>query len=510
MKKILGIELGSTRIKAVLIDENAAVLSSGSHEWENKLENGYWTYSLEDVWTGLKNAYADLVKNFGSPIESLDSIGISAMMHGYLAFDKNDKLLAPFRTWRNVNALKAGKELSSLFNFNVPMRWSVSQYYQSVLDNLEHVKDVAFLTTLSGYVHYRLTGKKVIGINDGSGIFPVLNRDYNDNMLEKFNALLKEKGYSVNFKDLLPKVLLSGENAGELTEFGAKWLDVSGNLKPGVKFCPPEGDMGTGMIATNTVTPRTANISAGTSVNITVALERPLKNYYPELDVIATPNGYPAIILHSANCTNEINSWMSVFEEVLDTFGVNVDKGELYNKLFNKALESDSEIGGLLAYNFLSGEPLAKTKKGALLLARGQDGKLNLANFMQAQIYSAIATLALGVEIFDNEGIEIDSVLAHGGFYKTDFIGQNATSALLNAPVTVYESASEGGAYGIALLALYLDNSDKDLGLFLSEIFKNSKKKVILASDREKQKFKKFVKRYKQNLDIERTLTEIL
>ena len=506
----LGIELGSTRIKSILINDKAEILAQGSYEWENKLVDGLWSYSLDEVEQGLQTSYQDLLKNYNKPIYTLNSIGISAMMHGYLAFDKNDNLLAPFRTWRNTNASKAGEELSNLFKFNLPMRWSVAQYYQSVLDNLSHVKDIAFLTTLSGYVHYRLTGKKVLGINDASGMFPILGKDYDGEMLKKFNSVLDKKGIETPFERLLPKVLVAGENAGELTSAGAKWLDVSGNLNPGIKFCPPEGDMGTGLIATNTVKPRTGNISAGTSANLTIALERPLKGYYPELDVICTPNGHPAVILHSANCTNEINAWANLFDEVLKTFGFEVSKGEIFNKLFEKSLESDENVGGLLSYNFLSGEHLAGTEKGTLLLARGQDGKLNLANFMQAQVYSAISTLALGVDILNKEDIKIDSVLAHGGFYKTDFVGQNATSAVLNAPVTVLESASEGGAYGMALLALYLDNTEKDLGEFIDEIFANAKKKVIMATDSEKQKFNNFICRFKQNLPIEKELSKIL
>ena len=503
----LGIELGSTRIKSVLINEKAEVLCQGVYEWENKLVDGLWSYSMEEVETGLQTSYQDLVKNYNKPIKRVDAIGISAMMHGYLAFDKNDNLLAPFRTWRNTNAEKASIELTNLFEFNVPMRWSVSQYYQSVLDGLEHVKDVAFLTTLSGYVHYRLTGKRVLGVNDASGMFPILKGDYNPCMIEKFNSLLKQKGYNVSFKDILPKVMLAGENAGTLTKEGAKWLDISGNLESDIILCPPEGDMGTGMVATNTMAPKTGNVSSGTSANLTVILEKPLKNYYKEIDIINTPDGYPSALIHTNNCTSEINEWVDVFGEVLDLFGAKVSKGELYKKLFTKSLESDKEVGKLLTYNFLAGEPLAKTSLGAPMIARSPSGTMNLANFMQAQIYSAIATLALGMEILEQEGVKIESVLAHGGFYKTNFIGQNATSAVLNAPVAVAQTASEGGAWGMAILALYAVNNQKPFAEFLNEVFKDTKKEVVMASEEEREKFLNFINRYRACLNAEKELS---
>ena len=508
MKKILGIELGSTRIKSVLIDEKTNVLAQGSYEWENELVDGLWSYSLDKVEEGLQASYADLIKNYGEPIKRVDAIGISAMMHGYLAFDKNNKLLAPFRTWRNTNTGEAASELTELFQFNVPMRWSVSQYYQSVLDGLEHVGQVAHLTTLAGYVHYRLTGKRVLGIDDASGMFPVYGRLYDKTMLQKFNALLKDKGVAVDFESLLPEVLLAGENAGALTDAGAKWLDKSGNLQSGILLCPPEGDMGTGMVATNSVAPRTGNVSSGTSANFTVILEKPLKNYYKEIDVIATPDGYPAALVHTNNCTTEINEWVNTFGEVLTLFGYKVDKGELFSKLFEVSIQSDSQVGGLLSYNFLAGEPLAGTQKGAPLVARMPDGNMSLANFMQAQIYSAIATLALGKDILEKEEVQIDSVLAHGGFYKTNFIGQNATSAVLNAPVTVMKTAAEGGAWGMAILALYATDNSKSLSTFMQDVFADADKKVVTASNAEKKKCACFMERYRKGLCVEKTLSE--
>lgn len=501
---ILGIELGSTRIKAVLCDEKGEVLSQGSYEWENSLVDGLWSYSLDEAKKGLQASYKELVKNFGKPITNLDAIGISAMMHGYLALDKNDKLLAPFRTWRNTNTEKAARELSELFKFNVPMRWSVSQYYQSFLDKLEHVKDVAFLTTLAGYVHYMLTGKKVIGADDASGMFPLNGNDYDKTMLEKFNALIGK-----DFKKLLPEVLVAGENAGTLTEEGAKYLDPTETLKAGAVLCPPEGDMGTGMVCANAVKPRTGQVSSGTSANLTVILEKPLKNYYPEIDIVATPDGKPAALVHTNNCTTEINEWVNLFAEVVELCGAKISKGELFTKLFNKSLESDSKTGGLTGYNYLAGEPLAHTTSGAPLILRNPNGKLNLANFMQMQIYSAISALSLGMDILEKENVKIESVTAHGGYYKTDFIGQNATSAVLNAPVTVMENAGEGGAWGIALLAGYALNNALSLPEYLNKIFADTKKKTVAADAKEKAKCKTFLERYKKYLQTEKLASEI-
>jgi len=504
MKKILGIELGSTRIKSVLIDEDANVLAQGVYGWENELVDGLWSYSLEEVERGLRTSYSDLLKNYGKPIKRVDAIGISGMMHGYLAFDDKDNLLAPFRTWRNTNTPKAAKELSTLFEFNVPMRWSVSQYYQSVLDGLKHVSDVAFLTTLSGYVHYKLTGKKVLGINDASGMFPVLDGDYHPKMMEKFNSLLKSKGLDVKFENLLPTVMVAGENAGTLTKEGAKWLDESGQLESGIMLCPPEGDMGTGMIATNSVLPRTGNVSSGTCANFTVVLEKPLKNYYQEIDVIATPDGFPAAMIHTNNCTTELNEWVNLFDEVITLFGGKVSKDELFSKLFLHSLKSDKNVGGVTSYNFLAGEPLAGTSMGAPMVVRNPSGEMNLSNFMQSQVYAAVATLAMGMDILEKENVGVDSVVAHGGYYKTDFVGQNATSAVLDASVTVMQNASEGGAWGIAILALFANLKEKNLGEFLAKVFSSVNKSVVMATEEEKEKCQNFLKSYRIMLNAQR------
>ena len=507
--KILGIELGSTRIKAVLIDENAKILATGVSEWENELVDGLWSYPMQKAKSGMQEAYADLVKNYGKAITTLDRIGISAMMHGHLAFDENDNLLVPFRTWRNTNSAKAGEILSELLDFHVPTRWSVSQYFQTVLNKEEHVKKIAHLNTLSGYVHYLLTGKRVLGMNDASGIFPLLRNDYDEERLKKFDTLLSSYDIKGKCKDLLPSVLPAGANAGALTEEGALLLDPTGNLQPGIPFCPPEGDMGTGMIATGSVEPLCGNISSGTSANLTVILEKPLSRAYEELDVIATPDGYPAVIIHTNNCTNEINEWINVFDEALKLFGLNVSKGELFEKLFNYALKSDIDVGGMTGYNFLAGEGLAGTNKGAPLLVRGQDGNLNLANLMQTQIYSAIATLSLGIDILDKEGIKLKKVLAHGGFYKTPLIGQSATSAVLKTPVTVMNTASEGGAWGIAVLALYSTQNSITLSAFLDKIFESAEKTVLEASTEEKDKYAEFLRNYIRYLPVAKTASSL-
>lgn len=499
---VIGIEIGSTRIKSVLVDENAKVIAQGCYEWENVLVDGLWSYPLEEIDFGVRESYKNLIKNYGKDVETVKAIGISGMMHGYLAFDKEDNLLVPFRTWRNTNTEKASNELSELFNFNVPMRWSISQYYQSIIDELPHVKEVAFLTTVSGYVHYKLTGKKVIGASDASGMFPLNGKEYDKIMLNKFNTLIKNKGINVNVENLLPKVLYAGENAGILTKNGAKWLDTTGKLKEGAVLCPPEGDMGTGMIATNCVLPKSANVSAGTSGNLTVVLEKPFGRYYKEIDIISTPDGYPAMLLHANNCTTEISKWVGLFGEILELFGKNVEKKELYEKLFTVSDISDEDFGKIINYNFVSGEPIAGTFNGSPLTLRTADGKLSLGNFMYSLVYSVLAPLSLGLDIVKNERVEIDNVVAHGGFYKTENIGQKATSAILNAPVTVMDNASEGGAWGIAILALYLERNDIRLGQFLDNIFANVSKKTMIAEPKDLKKCKSYLELYKKFLNV--------
>ena len=510
MKKILGIELGSTRIKAVMIDENAKVLASGSHEWENKLENGYWTYSLDDVWTGLKSAYADLCKNFGSPIESLDSIGISAMMHGYLAFDKDDNLLVPFRTWRNTTTAQAAAELTRALDFNMPQRWSGSHFYQAVLNGESHVKDVTFLTTLAGYVHWMLTGEKVLGIGDAAGMVPISGNDYDMKRIQIYNSLLKKHGIDKDLYKLLPKAVVAGGDAGCLTEAGARLLDPTGNLKAGCPLCPPEGDAGTGMVATNAVRVRTGNVSAGTSAFAMVVLEKPLSKVNESIDVVATPSGADVAMVHANNFTSEINAWTNLFEEVIALAGASMNKGKLFDALYEISAESDDEVGGLVGYNFLSGEPIVGMESGIPLVARKPSGKLTLANFMQMQLYSALGAMSVGMEILNEEKVQIDDICGHGGFFKTPFIGANAMSAALGAPITTMKTAGEGGAWGVAVLALYRIMNEKSLEDFLDTLFADAEKETTIASDKEKAKFARFMESYKAGLAVEKSATERL
>lgn len=509
MKKILGIELGSTRIKAVLCDEQGKVLAIGAHEWENDYIDGHWTYSLDAVKNGLQSSYKNLVANYGKPITHLDAIGISAMMHGYLAFDEQWNLLAPFRTWRDTTTSEAAEILTDKLQFNMPQRWSVSHFFQAVLNKEKHVNKVAHLQTLAGYVHYLLTGNNVLGIGDASGMFPTDNIGFDQQRIAICNGVFNEYGVTVDLNKILPTVMLAGQNAGTLTTQGAKYLDPTGTLQAGAICCPPEGDMGTGMVCADAIKPRTGQVSSGTSANLSVVLEKPLKNYYKEIDIIATPDGYPTALIHTNNCTTEINEWVDLFGEVLSLFGGNISKDKLFTRLFNKSLESDSEVGKLVGYNFLGGEPLANTTKGTPLIAKDCDGKLNLANFMQMQIYSAISALSLGMDILRQENVTVDSVTAHGGFYKTDFVGQNATSAVLNAPVTIMQNAGEGGAWGIALLASYTLDSAQTLQQFLDKIFADCNKTTIMASKDELVKCQNFLTKYKANLPVAKLASEI-
>lgn len=514
MKKILGIELGSTRIKSVLIDENANVIAIGSFEWENSLVDGLWSYSLEDVEKGLQTSYSclasDYKEKFGETLTDIDAIGISAMMHGYLAFDKSGSLLVPFRTWRNTNTEKAADELTNLFEFNVPMRWSVSHYYQAILDCEPHVKDVSSLTTLAGYVHYKLTGKRVLGIGDASGMFPINGKNYDAEMLRKFNSLLKEKGIDTPFEHILPEVLVAGENAGTLTDEGARWLDPTGNLEAGCILCAPEGDAGTGMVATNSITPKTANVSAGTSGFLMAVLDKNLSSYYKEIDVVTTPDGAPVAMVHVNNFASEITAWTNLFEEVLALGKASISRGELFDALYAKSLEADESCGGLVGYNFLSAEPIVNVTSGIPLIARRPDGKLSLANFMKMQIYSALGSLSLGCELLSKENVKIESVCGHGGFFKSPFVGQSAMSAAIGAPVAVLQNAGEGGAWGIAVLALFAYLGAVSLESFLDGVFKDAEKTTVSANEAERRSFKAFMKQYKKGLNVEWSAAEIL
>ncbi len=519
-KTSLGIEFGSTRIKAVLIGEDNAPLASGSHEWENQYENGVWTYSLDAIWNGLRDCYKNLaedVKNqYGEDLTVIGSIGFSAMMHGYMAFDKNGELLVPFRTWRNTITEAAAKKLTEEFHYNIPERWSIAHLYQAILNKEEHVKDVTFFTTLAGYIHWKMTGEKVLGVGDASGMFPIdsKTKDYDASMIEKFDALTAPCGYSWKLRDILPKALCAGENAGTLTEEGAKLLDVSGKLKPGIPLCPPEGDAGTGMAATNSVAIRTGNVSAGTSVFAMIVLEKELKGVHQAIDLVTTPTGDLVAMVHCNNCTSDLNAWVGLFKEFAENFGVEVDMNKLFSVLYNKALEGDSDCGGLLAYNYFSGESITGFDEGRPLFARSVEGNFNLANFMRVHLFTALGALKNGLDILlKEEKVNIDKIYGHGGLFKTPVVGQRIMAAAMNTPVSVMETAGEGGAWGIAVLASYMKNKaqGESLSDYLNEKVFGGENGVTENPDPSDVKgFDEFLKRYNAGLPIERAAVETL
>lgn len=518
-KTFLGIELGSTRIKAVLIDENFLPAASGSHDWENLLENGVWTYRLEDVWKGLQNCFRDLAadvqKRYGVKLSTVGAAGISAMMHGYLVFDKDGRQLAQFRTWRNTSTEKAASVLTEKFNFNIPQRWSAAHLYQAMLDKEAHVKDIDFLTTLSGYVHWKLTGKKTLGLGDASGMFPVDSavNNYDARMLKLFDGLAAPFGCNRKIADILPAVLSAGEHAGVLTREGAELLDTTGILKAGVPFCPPEGDAGTGMVATNSIAERTGNVSAGTSVFAMIVTEKKLSKVYPEIDIVATPAGKTVAMVHCGNCTSDLDAWVRLFGEFAGLAGAKMDRTALYSVLYNKALEADTDCGGLLSYNYYSGEPLTAFDEGRPLFVRMPDSNFTLANFMRTMLFSALGTLKYGIDILEKEQVKIDSLLGHGGLFKTKGVGQRFMAAAFNTPVSVMEeSAAEGGAWGIALLAAYMTQKNgKSLEQFLTEKVFSGKKSVKTEPDPDDIKsFNRFMERYTAGLKIERAAVEVL
>ncbi|MBO6090050.1 MAG: FGGY-family carbohydrate kinase [Lachnospiraceae bacterium] len=518
-KAYLGIEFGSTRIKAVVCDEAGEVLAIGGFGWENSLKDGIWTYSEEEIFAGLKACYSDMAKDikekYGIAVNSFAGSGISAMMHGYLAFDANNKLIVPFRTWRNAITGEAAEILTKEFNYNIPQRWSISHLYQAMLNKEEHVKDIDFFTTLAGFVHWKLTGKKVLGVGDASGMFPIdmSTGNYDEKMIAKFDVLAKETALAKGLKDLLPEVLSAGENAGVLTAEGAALLDESGNLLAGIPLCPPEGDAGTGMVATNSVKVRTGNISAGTSVFAMVVLEKDLSKVYPEIDLVTTPDGALVGMVHCNNCTSEINNWVKVFKEFQELMGAPVDMNELYTKLYSVALEGDADCGGLTLFNYLSGEPVTGFEEGALLLARKAEDKLSIANLMRANLYSAMAALKIGLDLMlKEEGVKVDEMYGHGGYFKTKGVGTKIAAAAINAPVSVMETASEGGAWGIALLAAYMDNKN---GMSLSEylsakIFNNTGCEKCAPEAKDVEGFDAFIEKYKRAIAVEKAAVENL
>lgn len=510
---ILGIELGSTRIKAVLVDEENHPIASGNFEWENRLEDDIWTYHLEDVWQGLQESYRDLnedVENtYGVKIEKLAGIGFSAMMHGYMAFDEKGEMLVPFRTWRNTMTGQAAKELTLLFQYNIPQRWSIAHLYQAILNGEEHVKEVAFITTLAGYVHWKMTGKKVLGVGDASGMFPidVEKKDYNQRMIREFDTLIADRRYPWKLEEILPKVLLAGEDAGILTEEGAKLLDPSGVLKPGVPVCPPEGDAGTGMTATNSVAVRTGNVSAGTSVFAMVVLEKELERVHEEIDMVTTPDGSLVGMVHCNNCTSDLNAWVSLFQEYSDALGISVDKNKLFSTLYTKALEGEADCGGLLAYNYFSGEPITGFEEGRPLFVRRPDSHFNLANFMRVHLYTSLGALKMGMDILlKEEHVKLDGILGHGGLFKTKGVGQRVMAAAIDVPVQVMETAGEGGAWGIALLASYLvhKKTEETLAQYLENtVFAGQEAEEVKPDPKDVEGFNQFIKRYKKGLAVE-------
>ncbi|TNH00813.1 ATPase [Testudinibacter sp. TR-2022] len=507
----LGIELGSTRIKSVLIDTNGNILAKGSFEWENHFVNGIWTYPLDEVWAGIAKSYQDLCKDvqvkYAVVIKRLSAIGISAMMHGYLPFDSQERQLCEFRTWRNNTTAIAADQLTELLHYNIPQRWSVAHLYQAILDQESHTQNIAYITTLAGYVHWQLTGKKVLGIGDASGMFPIDSgiKDYDIAMTNIFNQLISDKGFTWQLEDILPNVLLAGDNAGILTERGAKLIDPSGNLQAGCILCPPEGDAGTGMMATNSIKVKTGNVSAGTSAFAMVVLEKPLSKVYRDLDMVTTPAGELVAMAHSQNCSSDLNAWFQLFGEILHTFNVDFSMEQLYGKLFDKALEANPDGGGLLSYCFYSGEHGVDLTTGCPLFLHPANAKFSLANFVLVQLYTSFGAMKLGMDtLTKKENVEIEKIFAHGGLFKSKDIAQRILAAALNVPVALLETASEGGAWGIALLAAYTQQTQLSLTGYLDQIiFSNTEDNVANPDAEWVRGYENFIQRYKDALPIE-------
>lgn len=515
-KTSLGIELGSTRIKAVLIDENHAPAASGSYDWENKLENGYWTYSLDDIHNGVRSCFTSLaedVKNkHGIMLTHVGAMGISAMMHGYMAFDENDKLLVPFRTWRNTTTKQAAEELSDALGFNIPQRWSIAHLYQAVLNGEPHVPQIAHITTLAGYINYLLTGERTVGIGEASGIFPVSRTDYNAEMLKTAEEKLSSHGFDKKLAEVLPPVKIAGEKGAFLTESGAKFLDPTGTFKAGVPVCPPEGDAGTGMAAANAVRSGTGNVSAGTSVFSMLVLEKDLKKAYPEIDMVTTPDGAPAAMVHCNNCCSELDAWVKLFGEFAELTGNKLDKSALYETLYKNAMTGDADCGGVTAFNYLSGEPVTGAEDGRPMYFRQPNGSMDLANFFRAQLYSAFASLKIGMDIlFEKENAKAQQFTGHGGIFKVKGAAQQVLADALNTPVSVMTTAGEGGAWGMALLASYMVNGGgKTLPDWLdSEVFAGMEKLTLTPNENGTNGFNEFIKRYKAALGAEDILGRI-
>ena len=513
-KACLGLELGSTRIKAVLIGPDHEVLASGAHDWENRLEGGYWTYRLEDAWTGIQDCYRKLAaavqERYGAPLTRVAAMGISGMMHGYLPFDKNAQQLAPFRTWRNTTTEQAAEALTGVFSFNIPQRWSIAHLYQAMLNNEAHISAISYLTTLAGYIHWQLTGEKVIGVGEASGMFPIDSAkcDYDAQMKAQFDQLLKQRGLNFRIEDVLPKVLNAGEPAGSLTEQGARLLDPTGTLEAGIPLCPPEGDAGTGMVATNSIAPRTGNVSAGTSLFAMAVLEKPLSKVHMEIDMVTTPAGMPVAMVHCNTCTSDLDAWVRLLAEMAAASGSNLTKPQIYDLFYQKALEADADCGGLVNYNYYSGEPVTGVTAGRPLLMRRPDAKLTLANFARVQLYSAVATLKLGMDILiEQEHVHFESLLGHGGLFKTPVVGQKMLAGALNIPISVMETAGEGGPWGMALLAQYMQQKTEGLTLedYLSgSVFSSAKGSTQRPDAGDVAGFSRFIADYQNGLAVEK------
>lgn len=515
----LGIEFGSTRIKGVLIDSEYNPIASGAHDWENRLESGIWTYSLDDIWSGIQDCYsqlaADVQSKYGVELSTIGGMGFSAMMHGYMAFNADGKLLVPFRTWRNTQQEAASNKLTEVFNFHIPQRWSIAHLYQAILNKEDHVKDITFFTTLAGYIQWQLTGEKVLGVGEASGMFPIdqATGKFNTKMIEQFDELVAGQ-YPWKLADILPAVETAGVQVGTLTEEGARKLDPTGALKAGIPVCPPEGDAGTGMTATNAVKQRTGNVSAGTSVFSMVVLERDLSKPHDELDIVTTPTGDPVAMVHCNNCTSDLNAWVNLFKEFADSFGMKIDMNDLFGTLYNKALEGDADCGGLLAYNYFSGEHITGFEEGRPLFVRTPESKFNLANFMRVHLFTALGALKTGNDIlFKEEGVELDRITGHGGLFKTKGVGQKVMAAALNVPVTCMETAGEGGPWGMALLAAYMiqKQAGETLGDFLeNKVFKGAEGETISPVLSDVAGFDTFIKRYAEGCAIERAAVDHL
>lgn len=517
-KTSLGIEFGSTRIKAVLIDDTYTTIAAGDYGWASHLEDGLWSYSQEEIWTGLQTAYAALAEDvenaYGEKLTRVGHIGFSAMMHGYLAFGKDGELLVPFRTWQNTNTSEAHEKLSELFQYNIPERWSIAHLYQAVLNNEEHIGKVDFFTTLAGYVHWKLTGKKVLGVGDASGMFPIdpTTHTYETEFIEKFNAIPEVAAQPWKLADLLPEPLVAGTPAGTLTEEGAKLLDPTGTLQPGITFAPPEGDAGTGMVATNSVRVRTGNVSAGTSIFAMVVLERKLERLHPEVDLVTTPAGDLAGMSHANNFTSDLNAWVGLFGQFAAAIGTPVDAGTLYGTLFRAAIadDVDSNCGGLINYPFRSGEFLAGLPEGRPLFARGPEARMSLGNFMRAQLFSAFSPVKIGMDVMTkDEGVAVDSLVGHGGIFTTPKVAQKILAAAFDTPIKVMSTAAEGGAWGMAVLADYLWHADQPLDEFLdARVFADAASTTENPDEGDVAGFEEFFDRFRKGLPIEHVAIE--